>query len=269
LKDALLDLGYKLNIESGNLKAVLWQTNTGGNHFNHLHVSNNTGLTKDDIGSITSGSAMPVSAFKVMVNKLREKGVTSEQLKSYIDSVKTGGGEQFTDLDLSTQEGFEAYTEICQRFIDAHGPNPLAITGKMMAIGAKQAYDRYQRFVPAELALAQLVIEGGIQNKDTNSRPIRTKNPFNVGNTDSGSNVSHDQVQSGINTYYNLIAKDYLGKGKTAKDLITNFVNKSGNRYASSTNYENALNSVASQAHKIATPILAKLSTTSKTDNVG
>jgi|LakMenEpi03Aug12_release.lakeMendotaPanAssembly.Ray.scaffolds.fasta_scaffold42954_7 hypothetical protein len=40
LKDALVSMGYKLNSESGNPKAVLWQTNLGGNHYNHLHVSN-------------------------------------------------------------------------------------------------------------------------------------------------------------------------------------------------------------------------------------
>lgn len=45
LKDALVSMGYKHNVESGNDKAVLWQTNTGGNHFNHLHISNRTGLT--------------------------------------------------------------------------------------------------------------------------------------------------------------------------------------------------------------------------------
>jgi len=40
LKDALVSLGYTLNVESGQPKAVLWQSNAGGvNHFNHLHVS--------------------------------------------------------------------------------------------------------------------------------------------------------------------------------------------------------------------------------------
>jgi hypothetical protein len=42
LKDALVSMGYVWNSESGNPKAVLWQTNTGGNHYNHVHVSNNT-----------------------------------------------------------------------------------------------------------------------------------------------------------------------------------------------------------------------------------
>jgi hypothetical protein len=41
LKDALVSMGYTLNSESGNDKAVLWQTSVGGNHYNHLHVSNN------------------------------------------------------------------------------------------------------------------------------------------------------------------------------------------------------------------------------------
>lgn len=47
LADALESLGYKRNVESGNEKSVLWQTNTGGNHYNHLHVSNNSGQSSD------------------------------------------------------------------------------------------------------------------------------------------------------------------------------------------------------------------------------
>jgi len=142
----------------------------------------------------------------------------------------------------------------------------LGITGDMMAKGAKGAFDKYQRFVPAELALAQLATEGGIGNKDPNSRPIRTKNPFNVGNTDSGANVEHNEVQSGINTYYNLIAKNYLGKGKTANDLVQNFVNHNGNRYASGTDYESTLNKIAGEANRIAQPIVASTTKTSGSD---
>jgi murein DD-endopeptidase MepM/ murein hydrolase activator NlpD len=42
LKDSLVSMGYTLNSESGNNKSVLWQTDKGGNHYNHLHVSNNS-----------------------------------------------------------------------------------------------------------------------------------------------------------------------------------------------------------------------------------
>jgi hypothetical protein len=87
-----------------------------------------------------------------------------------------------------------AYSQICQKFIDSKGANPLGISGKMMADGAKQAFERYKKYVPAELALSQLVLEGGIGNKNPNSKPIRTKNPFNVGNVDSGAVVQYGQV---------------------------------------------------------------------------
>jgi len=270
LKDALVSLGYVWNTEVGNPKAVLWQTNTGGNHFNHLHVSNKEGASELD-ASVSGGSSMTMSkATPEMLNKLleslKQKGVTSEDLKKYIDAVKTGGGAAFTDLDLTTDSGYKTYSEICQKFINNRQPNLLGITGDMMAKGAKGAFDKYQRFVPAELALAQLATEGGIGNKDPNSRPIRTKNPFNVGNTDSGANVEHNEVQSGINTYYNLIAKNYLGKGKTANDLVQNFVNHNGNRYASGTDYESTLNKIAGEANRIAQPIVASTSKTNGSD---
>lgn len=39
LKNELVKLGYTWNTEVGEDKSVFWQTNRGGNHFNHLHVS--------------------------------------------------------------------------------------------------------------------------------------------------------------------------------------------------------------------------------------
>lgn len=47
VKDVLVSMGYKWNTEKGHTKAVLWQTDTGGNHYNHLHVSNKTGQSSD------------------------------------------------------------------------------------------------------------------------------------------------------------------------------------------------------------------------------
>lgn len=205
---------------------------------------------------VPNKSVISVDMVEVLINKLKEKGVTSEDLKKLVDSVVTGGGAEFTDLDLTNPEDFKKYQEICQKFIDTRKPNPLGITGGMMATGARLAFERYKRFVPAELALAQLAAEGGIGNSDTQSRPIRTKNPFNVGNTDSGDNITHNDVQNGINSYYLLIAKNYLGQGKTAKDLINNFVNKNGNRYASAANYERTLNVLAGKAHQIASTVV-------------
>jgi hypothetical protein len=194
-----------------------------------------------------------------LLESLKTRGVKPEELKAQIDTITTGGSAEFSDLDLTTNEGFTAYSTICQKFIDTHGPNPLGITGQMLATGALRAFGRYRKYVPPELALAQLTQEGGIQNRNVNSRPIKTRNPFNVGNTDSGQNVQHNDIQSGINAYFDLIASQYLGRGRTAKDLVNNFVNRSGSRYATDTAYEQRLNSYAAQANRIATPIIAQL----------
>ena len=226
--------------------------NTGG-HF-HLQFGQGVAAAGGNQSTKDGEFASPEMLNK-MLTLLKEKGITSEQLKQIEDTVTTGGGTEFVDLDINSTEGFKKYGDICQKFIEQRPPNLLGITGEMMAMGAKQAFDRYQKYVPAELALAQLALEGGIGNKDSNSRPIKTKNPFNVGNVDSGSNVFQSSVQNGINAYYNLVANNYIGKGKTAKDLLNNFVNHQGERYASGVDYEQQLNSIAIQAHKIAQPL--------------
>lgn len=69
LKDALVSMGYVWNSESGNPKAVLWHTNTGGNHYNHLHVSNESSSSSNvsNNNGTTSGTEGDVS--KTQVNK--------------------------------------------------------------------------------------------------------------------------------------------------------------------------------------------------------
>lgn len=248
----------------------------------HVHIgleSGNLATYVPDLskatGSVGGGGNVDTTttmtkATPEMLNKLIEllknKGIKSEDIKKHIDTVTTGGSADFTDLDLNTDIGKKIYSEICQKFIDSRKPNLLGITGEMMTKGAEKAFKQTSRYVPPELALAQLALEGGIGNNDPSSRPIRTKNPFNVGNTDSGANVQHGDVQSGIDTYYSLIARNYLGRGKTASDLIQNFVNKNGNRYASGKKYERDLNIIASQANRMAQPIVVSMKDKTGTD---
>jgi peptidoglycan hydrolase-like protein with peptidoglycan-binding domain len=252
---SLSNLGYIINHESGNPKAVLTYGFPG--HDNHVHVSNNTGILGfDSTNSTTTSMTMATPMMlKQLLSKLQQKGITANELRRYLDRVVATGESKFTNLDLRTLEGYNAYSKISQKFIDQYQPNPLGITGEMMATGAKGAFEKYQKYVPPELALSQLLLEGGIGNKDTNSRPIRTKNPFNVGNTDEGKNITHINVQEGINTYYNQIAKNYMGSGKTAADLARNFVNHSGNRYAAE-NYELHLNKIIPKVNAISKTIV-------------
>jgi murein DD-endopeptidase MepM/ murein hydrolase activator NlpD len=222
---------------------------------------------KSGQGSNGGDAVISPNMVQSMISKLESKNLKSSDLDPYIDkATTTGGGIMFTDLDLTTPEGENAYSEICDKFIKTRPPNLLGIKGEMLTQGAKNAFQRYRKYIPPELALAQLAAEGGIGNKNPNSRPIKTRNPFNVGNVDSGKNIQHDSVQSGIDAYYNLIARNYLVKGKTANDLINNFVNKDNQRYASTGEYEIAINKIASQANRIAAPVYASLNKGKSTD---
>lgn len=167
-------------------------------------------------------------------------------------------GSPFTYPDPSTEDGHAIYAAICDQFIQGRPPNPLGITGRMMADAARSAHRDHGAVVPPELALAQLAIEGGVGNPDPDIRPIKTRNPFNVGNVDSGLNRRFRTVEEAIGAYYRVIASKYL-HARRPEDLIVRggFVNGAGNRYASNPAYESQVRSVVGRAKSIAGRVLA------------
>ncbi len=70
VKDVLVSMGYKWNTEKGNDKAVLWQTDTGGNHYNHLHVSNRTGQSSKVDSDLEVDSEVSKSDDKGLLDKM-------------------------------------------------------------------------------------------------------------------------------------------------------------------------------------------------------
>lgn len=272
LKEALVSMGYVLNSETNNPKAVLWKTNIGGNHYNHLHVSNKEGVSGLPADGSGDGEKTPETITPkmavILVDKLKAKDITSEDIKKYIDpAVTTGGSLEFTDLDLTTTEGKETYETICDNYIKQRAPGA-PVTGTMLADSAQRAFKQYRKYVPPELALAQVTIEGGLDSKPT-SRPMKTKNPFNVGNTGDGKNKYFNSFEEGVDAYYSLIARKYLVKGKTAKDLVSDFSNDAGNKYQGNEGeYEAKLRTQVNSIRKKNEPIYAALAKKKETQNL-
>jgi hypothetical protein len=99
LKNALVSMGYSWNRESGNDKAVLWQTNTGGNHYNHLHISNRTGVPSSiNVGSEDSDTEETTStsfdsAAKGKLDNILNSTFNGSSIKDLI------GGEETSTIE--------------------------------------------------------------------------------------------------------------------------------------------------------------------------
>ena len=101
--------------------------------------------------------------------------------------------------------------------------------------------------VDVRLALVQAHVESHFGTKGT---ATRTNSIFNVGAYDGYSAAK--QIKNGygykhpdysIEPYLKLITSRYLIDGKTEEDLLENYVDINGNRYASCSTYENLLKS--------------------------
>jgi hypothetical protein len=110
--------------------------------------------------------------------------------------------------------------------------------------------------VDIRLVLAQGHVESHFATKGT---AARTNSIFNVGAYDGYS--AEKQIKNGygyrhpdfsVEPYLKLLTTRYLVDGKTEDDLLENFVDANGNRYASCTTYESMLKSKIEKMDSIA-----------------
>lgn len=174
-----------------------------------------------------------------------ELDVAREMIPNVTQPVLSNPGNSNNSVEFTLTSDFQQYADKADQFLRSVAPNT-DISGEMLAAGAQMAYEKTGKIVPVELALAQLMQEGYLAKGKTKNRPQRTRNPFNVGNTDDGKNIQHNSLQSGINSYYNLMSTQYLNK-RSPEQLLENFVNSAGNRYATDRNYEQALKNIIQQ----------------------
>lgn len=106
----------------------------------------------------------------------------------------------------------------------------------------------WQYDVDIRFVLAQGQVESHFATKGT---AAKTKSIFNVGAYDGHSasrqkrnGFGYTNPNESIEPYLKLITNDYLINGKTERDLMRNYVNGLGQRYASNPRYERMLRSV-------------------------
>jgi peptidoglycan hydrolase-like protein with peptidoglycan-binding domain len=201
------------------------RNSTGG----HYHIEYGDGVV--EVKNMEMTRATP-EMIQQMITLLKKMNLTPEILHNYVD--KTGHiNQDFLEIDLGTKEGRLQYKKIADNFIRMRQPNPLKITGEMLLRGAWMVFQKHKKYLPVELALSQLAMEGGIGNNDTNSRPIRTNNPYNVGNVDDGTNKTFENVEQGIVSYFDLMGRKYLSSEGEIVGI---------KRYATNPNYIKNLN---------------------------
>lgn len=148
--------------------------------------------------------------------------------------------------DSITTYDWDKYAKDANEYLKRPAFKGTALTGEMLASSARKAYETTGKILPVEFVLSQGQFETML-GKNLKS----SNNFFNYGNFDDvvdnkgrvikkGQVVHFDTPQKGVDAYYNLMANNYL-VNKTPDDLLKNFVNTAGNRYASDPQYENKI----------------------------
>ena len=205
-----------------------------------------------------------------------------EKTTASTNTGKIQASENFEILDLNNPAHLVRYADACQKWIDSQDPffnspeyrnvedpalkaalsqNKEAskptpddkLTGDLFAAIAKYYQQKTGKYLPWELAMAQATLEGGLSKTGKYAdgkitRPIYTKNPFNIGNVDNGENRYFPTLADGVIAYYDKMSKTYLKK-RTAEELLQdgNFKNSDDNRYATATGYESGLRKLISK----------------------
>jgi len=96
VKNALVSMGYRWNSEKGNDKSVLWQTNMSGNHFNHLHISNQS---ESDSGAPVASTDVktPTSTQNTVSTSTASTGDTASSTTSTSTETNTTASSDVAD----------------------------------------------------------------------------------------------------------------------------------------------------------------------------
>lgn len=112
------------------------------------------------------------------------------------------------------------------------------LSGELLSLCARNTYDSTGILVPVEFALLQAQFESsmGLEGRSPKN------NPFNIGESTKGTTQWFNTTFDGAQAYYYIMANNYL-RCKTVEELLLNFTNCNGHRYAEFDGYESMLSS--------------------------
>tara|TARA_R110000744_G_scaffold104207_2_gene199617 strand:- start:1689 stop:3482 length:1794 start_codon:yes stop_codon:yes gene_type:complete len=146
------------------------------------------------------------------------------------------------NIDFNT----DSVEKVMAHWTTDQGRKKSEITPQMI-IGVSNKYN-----IPVEVTMAMLATEG---NFGTSERQVKTKNPFNWGNTTSGDDKSgkeqdkfnkyYDTWEEGIDAWGEGFSRLYRPESGNWSELWEKeFVRKDGKRYATDKNYEKTIASI-------------------------
>jgi hypothetical protein len=139
----------------------------------------------------------------------------------------------------------DAHLEYAARYLDRfkgkHAFTPEDVVGPIEEYYAETGYQ-----FPIDLVLTQMQAEGAFRKDGGRSKYT---NPVNWGENDSGTKLRFESPQESIKSYIKGMHKNYLAD-KNVDELLDNFVNVRGKRYASNPHYEDMLGSILGKVRK-------------------
>ena len=147
------------------------------------------------------------------------------------------------EAELSYNENKSRLVHIVDDYIKTIAPNS-SLTGYCIVTNCEK-YDLDIKFV---LAQGQVESQFGTKGLAT-----KTNSVFNVGAYDGktyeeiNGKYKYKHPDFSVEPYMQLLYKDYITGTTTELDLMRKYINKSGKRYASNTNYENDLLNIYKQ----------------------
>ena len=130
---------------------------------------------------------------------------------------------------------WDNYLQAAEKYLSLRN-NIEGFTPEDLVNPIKEHYEKTGRLFPLELLMVNMQNEGSF-NKDGGRS--KWTNPVNWGEYDSGTKLKFKHPQEAIAAYIRGMDKSYLQEGKVSvDDLMQNFVNKRGYRYATDTRYE-------------------------------